>query len=159
MSRKKVAHLTQKAPFVKARRLSAGAPDVLEVAVTLSEAVHAVVGLAHGANEAAEGVGLGLASESAVLVDLGDADLNRAVVLGLDDAVGGAALAGDVTARFEICQPFVCPCLPLLWCLFLWLSGGGRARSARREGENHGIMGESYRSTSSPRSFSMVTVL
>jgi hypothetical protein len=81
------------------RRLSAGAPDVLEVTVTLSEAVDAVVRLAHGADEAAESVGLGLAGESAVLVDLCDGDLDGTVVLGLDDAVGGAALAGDVTAR------------------------------------------------------------
>lgn len=34
---------------------------------------------------------------TAVLVNLGDGDLNRSVVLGLDDAVGGRALAGDVT--------------------------------------------------------------
>jgi hypothetical protein len=107
------------------RRLSAGAPDVLEVTVTLSEAVDAVVRLAHGADEAAESVGLGLASESAVLVDLGDADLDRAVVLGLDDAVGGAALAGDVTERLKICQPFcvwffVCGLRVCVWCV--WIS-------------------------------------
>lgn len=129
------AHLTPKSARF-ARRLSAGAPDVLEVAVTLGEAVDAVVGLAHGADEAAEGVGLGLAGVSAVLVDLGDADLNRAVVLGLDDAVGCAALAGDVTARKN--QPLVCPL-----AVSFFLSGGV----------------DSYRSTSSPRSFSMVTVL
>jgi hypothetical protein len=83
----------------KTRRLSGSGPDVLEVAITLSEAVDAVVRLAHGADEAAESVGLGLAGESAVLVDLCDGDLDGTVVLGLDDAVGGAALAGDVTAR------------------------------------------------------------
>ena len=115
------AHLNaQKVPSLplRTRRLSAGAPDVLEVAVTLGEAVDAVVGLAHGANEAAEGVGLSLAGESAVLVDLGDGDLNRAVVLGLDDAVGCAALAGDVTARsrdvsrlWSVSACLVCVCL------------------------------------------------
>jgi hypothetical protein len=74
------------------------APDVLDDAVPLGEAVHGVVGLAHGADEAAEGVGVVLAGDgAAVLVDLGDVDLDGAVVLGLDDAVGGAALAGDVT--------------------------------------------------------------
>jgi hypothetical protein len=83
----------------RTRRLSGSGPDVLEVTVTLSEAVDAVVRLAHGADEAAESVGLGLAGESAVLVDLCDGDLDGTVVLGLDDAVGGAALAGDVTAR------------------------------------------------------------
>ena len=93
--------------FLKARRLSGSAPDVLEVAVTLSEAVDAVIRLAHGADEAAESVGLGLAVESAVLVDLCDGDLDGTVVLGLDDAVGGAALAGDVTAVCENMSAFL----------------------------------------------------
>lgn len=119
-----------------ARRLSAGAPDVLEVAVTLSEAVDAVVGLAHGANEAAEGVGLSLASESAVLVDLGDADLNRAVVLGLDDAVGGAALAGDVTARSRYVSPCL-SCLPLL-CVSFCRSGGALCSVGGRKSRDDG---------------------
>jgi hypothetical protein len=79
--------------------VSARVPDVLEEAVALSEAVHAVVALTHGADEAAESVDLVLASVTAVLVNLGDRDLDRAVVLGLDDAVGRAALAGDVPAQ------------------------------------------------------------
>lgn len=79
--------------------VSARVPDVLEVAVPLGEAVHAVVALAHRAHEAAERVHLVLTSGAAVLVHLGDADLNGAVVLGLDDAVGRAALAGDVPAQ------------------------------------------------------------
>lgn len=38
-----------------------------------------------------------LASDgTARLVNLGDGDLDGGVVLGLDDAVGGRALAGDV---------------------------------------------------------------
>jgi hypothetical protein len=86
--------LPQHNPLVSAR-----VPDVLEEAVALGEAVHAVVALAHGADEAAEGVDLVLASVTAVLVNLGDGDLDRAVVLGLDDAVGRAALAGDVPAQ------------------------------------------------------------
>lgn len=74
------------------------APYVLDKSVPLSEAVHGVVGLSHGADEAAEGVDMVLAGDStAVLVNLGDVDLDGTVVLGLDDAVGGAALAGDVT--------------------------------------------------------------
>lgn len=78
-------------------RLSLGAPDVLDKTVTLSQAVHGVVGLAHGADETAEGVDVVLAGDgTTVLVDLGDGDLDRAVILGLDDAVGRAALAGDV---------------------------------------------------------------
>lgn len=39
---------------------------------------------------------------TAVLVDLGDGDLDGAVVLGLDDAVGSAALARDVARRTAI---------------------------------------------------------
>lgn len=74
------------------------APDVLEETVTLSEAVHGVVALAHGTDETAEGVDVVLAGDgTAVLVNLGDRDLDGAVILGLDDAVGGAALARDVT--------------------------------------------------------------
>ena len=79
--------------------VSARVPDVLEEAVPLGEAVHAVVALAHGADKAAKSVDLVLASVTAVLVNLGDGDLDRAVVLGLDDAVGRAALAGDVPAQ------------------------------------------------------------
>ena len=36
---------------------------------------------------------------TAVLVDLGDGDLDGGVVLGLDDAVGGRALPGDVARK------------------------------------------------------------
>jgi hypothetical protein len=43
-----------------------------------------------------------LASIAAVLVDFGDGDLDRGVVLGLDDAVGSGALAGDVAMREEV---------------------------------------------------------
>jgi hypothetical protein len=39
---------------------------------------------------------LALACESTVLVNLSYGDLDRCVILGLDDAVGCAALAGDV---------------------------------------------------------------
>lgn len=84
-----------------ANLVSARVPDTLEVAVPLGEAVHAVVALAHCAHEAAKRVDLVLAGVAAVLVDLGDADLDGAVVLGLDDAVGRAALAGDVPAQRE----------------------------------------------------------
>ena len=77
-------------------RLSAGAPHVLDETVALRQAVEGVVALAHGADEAAEGVGLVLAGVPAVLVDLANGELDRGVVLGLDDAVGRRALAGDV---------------------------------------------------------------
>lgn len=69
-------------------------PDGLEEAVTLCEPVDAVVGLAHGADEAREGVNLVLAGVATVLVNLGDADLDGGVVLGLDDA-SGSGLRGN----------------------------------------------------------------
>lgn len=82
----------------KATRLSASAPDTLEETVLLGKAVQGVVALAHSPHEAAEGVGLVLASVTTVLVNLADGNLDGGVVLGLDDAVGGRALAGDVAA-------------------------------------------------------------
>lgn len=83
-------------------RLPLGRPDVLDKAVALCEAVKRIVGLTHGADKAAEGVDVVLAVDLAArLVNLGDGDLDGAVVLGLDDAVGGRALAGDVAVRRE----------------------------------------------------------
>jgi hypothetical protein len=79
--------------------LAAGGPDVADVAVTLAEAVQGVIALATGTDETAEGVALVLAGVATVLVNLADGDLDRGVVVGLDDAVGGAALAGDVAVR------------------------------------------------------------
>lgn len=80
--------------------LSLSAPDILEETVALGQTVHSVVGLAHGADEAAEGIDVVLAGDgTAVLVNLGNGDLDRAVILGLDDAVGSAALAGDVAVN------------------------------------------------------------
>lgn len=83
--------------------LAAGGPDVLEVAVTLGEAVEGVVALATGTDEAAQSVGLVLAGVAAVLVNLADGDLDGGVVVGLDDAVGGAALARHVAVGGASC--------------------------------------------------------
>lgn len=83
-----------------AQHLSLGAPDVLQQTVTLGEAVHGVVRLAHSTDESAQSVDVVLSGdEAAALVNLGDGDLDGTVVLGLDDAVGGRALAGDVAAK------------------------------------------------------------
>jgi hypothetical protein len=66
----------------------------------LRQAVDGVVALAHRTDEAAEGVDVVLAGDgAAVLVDLGDRNLYGAVVLGLDDAVGSAALARDIAGK------------------------------------------------------------
>ena len=63
----------------------------------MREPVEGVVALANSTDEAAEGVDDVLALDgTAVVVNLGDRDLDGSVVLGLDDAVGGTALAGDV---------------------------------------------------------------
>lgn len=87
-------------PTASCRNLPLGAPDVLEEAVTLSEAVQGIVALAHGADETGQSVDDVLALDGpAVLVDLGDGDLARTVVLGLDDSARRRALAGDVTGR------------------------------------------------------------
>jgi hypothetical protein len=105
-----------------ANLVSARVPDTLEETVALGEAVHAVVALAHCAHEAAKRIDLVLAGVTAVLVHLGNADLNRAVILGLDDAVGRTALAGDVPTQRET----------VLVCVFPQFLHSGRA--ARRRG-------------------------
>lgn len=129
-----------------ANLVSARVPDTLEVAVPLGEAVHAVVALAHRAHEAAERVDLVLAGVAAVLVDLADAELDRCVVLGLDDAAGGAALAGDVDYEHTV-STAVCAIASIATKMeepmFVFQDSAARVR---------GLL----RSTSSPRSFSMV---
>lgn len=72
------------------------APDTLQEAISLRQTVQAVVALGPRPHESAEGVDLVLTGVAAVLVNLADADLDAGVVLGFDDAVGGAAFAGDV---------------------------------------------------------------
>ena len=76
--------------------LSGSGPDILEQTVTLSEAVQRVVALTHRTDETTESVIDGLAGETTSLVNLSDRDLDGRVILGLDDAVGGAALARHV---------------------------------------------------------------
>jgi len=90
-------------PFPHARpsRLSAPTPHPLQIPIPLRQAVHAVVALAHGAHEPAQRVHLVLARVPPVLIHLADGDLHGAVVLGLDDAVRGGALAGDVAGCSE----------------------------------------------------------
>lgn len=71
----------------------------------MGEAVKGVVTLATGTDESAQSVGLVLAGVAAVLVNLADGELDRGVVVGLDDAVGGAALAGHVAIRGDVSLP------------------------------------------------------
>lgn len=63
-----------------------------------------VVGLTHGADLTAEGVGVVLALDGlAVGVDVSDHDLDRGVVLGGDQAASGGAVAGDVKVDEDTC--------------------------------------------------------
>ena len=77
--------------------LDASAPNVLQQTIALCQSVQGIVALAHCSYEAAKCVNLALASVSAVLVNFAYRDLDRRMVLGLDDTVGCAALSWDVT--------------------------------------------------------------
>lgn len=104
-----------------------------------------------------------LASDgTASLVDLGNVDLDRAVVLGLDDAVGGAALARDVTAEKNVILAFpvsLSLCVSILESTLFDIVGRIISHSIAisvlaifRRGNL------AYRSTISPRSFSILAV-
>jgi hypothetical protein len=84
------------------KHLSGRTPDALEEAILLCEPVEAVVGLAHGADEATEGVDLVVTGVAAVLVNLADGDLDGSVVLGLDDASGGRLECVSIAIRGSI---------------------------------------------------------
>ena len=77
--------------------LGASAPDVLQQTIALCQSVQGIVALSHRSYETAKGVDLALSVESSVLIDLSDCNLDRCVILGLDDSVGCAAFTGDVT--------------------------------------------------------------
>jgi hypothetical protein len=84
---------------VISNRLAGRAPDGLEEAVLLCEPVQAVVGLAHGADEAGDGVDLVVTGVATVLVNLANAQLDRGVVLGPDDASGSRLEGVSIAAR------------------------------------------------------------
>ena len=79
--------------------LTASGPHIFQVAVPLGQTVEGVIALTASTDETAQGVSLILASVAAVLVDVTDGNLNRGVIVGLDDAVCGAAFAGHVAVR------------------------------------------------------------
>lgn len=71
--------------------------DVLEDTVSLSKSVQGVVSLTAGADVARKDVsGVVTSNGTAILVNVGNVDLNGSMVLGLDDTVSGRALAGNV---------------------------------------------------------------
>lgn len=92
-------------PPVIPNHLTGRAPDGLEESILLCEPVKAVVGLAHGANEAGDGVDLVVTGVAAVLVNLADAQLDRGVVLGPDDASGSRLEGVSIAAH----DSFTCP--------------------------------------------------
>jgi len=86
---------------ITSTRLPGSAPHALQETIPLCQSVDAVVTLAHLAHETAECEDVVLAGVASVVVDLCDGDLDGGVILGLDDAVCGRALAGDVTNRWR----------------------------------------------------------
>ena len=71
-------------------------PHALQEPVLLRQPVHAVVALGSRSYESTQSIDLVLAGVSSILVHFAEADLHGGVVFGFDDAVGCAALAGDV---------------------------------------------------------------
>lgn len=87
---------------------SLSAPNILQQTILLCQPVDGIIALAHRTNKTAKRIYVVLAGNStSVLVNLGDRNLDRPVVFGLDDAVGGAALAGDVAAVKQVSKSLV----------------------------------------------------
>lgn len=89
-------------PPVIPNHLTRRAPDRLEEAILLCEPVKAVVGLSHGTNEAGDGVDLVVTGVTAVLVNLADAQLDRGMVLGPDDASGSRLEGVSIAAHDSV---------------------------------------------------------
>jgi hypothetical protein len=79
--------------------LAASAPDILQQTISLRQSVQGIITLPHGSYKSAKSVDLTFACEPTVLVNLSDGDLDGRVILGLDYAVGGTALARDVAKK------------------------------------------------------------
>lgn len=79
------------------QRHRARAQSKIRTALLLADAVQRVVALTLVADRASDGdVGRLARDDLAVLVNVRDGDLNRGVVLGLNETASGSALAGDV---------------------------------------------------------------
>ena len=78
------------------------APHCLQESIALRKPIQAVIAFTSGTHKSTHGVYVVLPGVTAVLVDLGNADLDRCVVFGLNDAVGGAAFSRDVTVWQKI---------------------------------------------------------
>ena len=72
------------------------APDTLEISILRCKSVDRVIGFTEGSNESREGIGLGCTSESALGIHISNVDLNRSMVLGVDQATSGRAFARNI---------------------------------------------------------------
>lgn len=79
--------------------LATPTPHSLQQPIPLRQPIQTIIALAHRADKAAEGIDLVLARVPAILVDFADGDLHAGVVFGFDDAVRGAAFAGDIAGK------------------------------------------------------------
>ena len=133
--------------------LRAPAPHILQHPIPLRQPIQTIVPFAHRPDEPAQRVDLVLARVAPVLVDFADGDLHRGVVLRFDDAVGRGAFAGDVAGWWEMRGVVV----SRLW---FWEGLGGEGGWAVGSGGwgKGGLRDGTYRSTSSPLSFSMFAV-
>lgn len=72
-------------------------PDVLQQTVVLSQSVQRVVRFTSRSEVTAQGVGgVGTGDGSAFFVNIGNVDLDRSMVLSLDDSVSGRTLSRNV---------------------------------------------------------------
>lgn len=80
--------------------------DEILTTLLLGETVEGVVTLTELADEAGQGEDGGLAGDHATVgIDVSDGDLDGSVVLSLDDAASGSALAGDVKVnKVSLCN-------------------------------------------------------
>ena len=76
--------------------LATSTPNVLQQTIPLCQPVQRVIALTHRPDKTAECVNLTLACEPTVVVNFANRDLDRRVVLGLDNAVGCAAFARNI---------------------------------------------------------------
>lgn len=76
-------------------------PDVLQQTIVLSQTVQGVVALTSGSDVTGQSVSDVLTWDgTAFLIDLGNVDLDRGVVLGLDNSVGSRTLSWNV--KFDL---------------------------------------------------------
>lgn len=79
-------------------------PDVLQQTILLSQSVQRVVSFTSGSDITGQSVGgVGTLNSSTVFVNVSNVDLNRSMVLSLDDSVGGRTLSWDVQFHLKKC--------------------------------------------------------